>query len=163
MNINKILTIPLPVDSSTKIKLATDTDNSFNDEIHGIVPRATKTEMKTSNIWDDLSIKYDITSATFNELNEISSTLYELGEISLKEHALLTFDLNRAIEFLKPKTSDISSNFPMYPTNANETAEINWINEFQVRADQAFISGNIIGQQAHLNLITILQKISSVS
>ncbi|GGB58513.1 hypothetical protein GCM10011409_39970 [Lentibacillus populi] len=65
-------------------------------------------EKDTSNIWEELSKKYDVTNATFDELKEISMSLYEYGEISFKGHAILTFDFDRGAESLKEEISGLS-------------------------------------------------------
>lgn len=58
-------------------------------------------QANSSNTWDELSGKYDVRKATFEEIKEISKALYEAGEISTREHLSLTFDYERATNYLK--------------------------------------------------------------
>ncbi|MFB1051481.1 hypothetical protein [Paraliobacillus sp. JSM ZJ581] len=159
MDINKIVTTPLSVNFTTSKKVHTDTNNLFSIETHTGTKNISSLEIKTAKTLKTLSEKYDITNATFQELKKISSALYKADEISLKEHALITFDLGRATESIKQDIPSVSHNFTMYATKANKSGERNWIKEFQARADQAFGYGNIIGAQANLSIVAILQKL----
>lgn len=149
----------LPYTQSPKTTIEPiETQNDFGKDIKQTkdAPIANK---DISHIWGELSKQYDITNATFNELSTISTTLYEAGAISLKEHAGLTFDFERATESLKQEIPGISSNFTMYATEANESGKRNWIEEFQKRENRSYNHGSIIGHESNLNLASILQKL----
>ncbi len=63
-------------------------------------------------VYEELSTNYDVRNATFEEIVEISNVLYNSGEITLKEHAVITFDFERATNNLKQNApGTISSDF----------------------------------------------------
>ena len=101
----------------------------------------------SSNIWEELSSKYDVRKATFEEVKEISKALYEAGEISAHEHMFLTFDYGRANSDLK------------YETPSNSNGERDWIAEFEARKSKDFKYGNLIGYQTKTKIINALQKL----
>lgn len=114
-----------------------------------------------SNVWEDLSNKYDVKNATFDDIVDIANSLYEAGEISLKEVALMTFDYERATNDLKQRFGGASSDFSMFVTEANENGKRNWIEEFKERANKQFGFGNLIGHSNNLNIYNILQKLDN--
>lgn len=119
-------------------------------------------QANSSNTWEELSGKYDVRKATFEEITEISQTLYEAGDISLKEHALLTFDYEKSTNYLKQNaTMPISANFDMYETLSNSNGERDWIAEFEARASKDFKYGNLIGHQNNMKIFTILQRLDT--
>ncbi|GKV66484.1 MULTISPECIES: hypothetical protein [unclassified Sporosarcina] len=70
-------------------------------------------------LYRELAGKYDVRQATFGEIIELSNALYEAGEISLKEHAVLTFDYDRAANNLKRQAPGyVPIDFTMYETVA---------------------------------------------
>ncbi|GGP16923.1 hypothetical protein [Oceanobacillus neutriphilus] len=158
MNINQITSIPSQAFFIKSRTTNTETEAPFSEEVKKTQDVSLK-EKDTLNIWKELSEKYDITNANFDELNGMSKSLYEAGEISLKEHAILTFDFDRATESLKREIPKVSPDFTMYATQADASGKRNWIEEFQARADRAFGYGNLIGHQTNLNAAGILQKL----
>ncbi|AUJ27015.1 MULTISPECIES: hypothetical protein [Virgibacillus] len=152
---NAITAHTLPANTNIK---NTETEDHFSKDMKQ-TQETSSAKKDTPNIWRELSEKYDITNASFEDLNAISTALYEAGQISLREHAGFTFDFNRATESLKQQATGISPHFTMYATQANEWGNRNWIEEFQARADRAFQYGNIIGHHTNNNLTAILQKL----
>ncbi len=144
---------PKPETAQTKIS------HEFTKEIDKVANEF-GTNKDTSNIWMSLSEKYDVTNMTFDQLKEISTALHEADEISLFEHAMLTFDFDRASNSIKQDIPNVPQTFTMYATEANEFNERNWIDEFQERANRASKHGNLIGHQSHLNVVSILQKLA---
>lgn len=147
MIINHSTSIPryvLPVNPELK---NSNTNSQFKKEVE-IIQDDSEIEKGKSNLWKELSKSYDVTNASFNELNEISTALYESGEISFDEHAILSFDFDRATQSLNQEMSTV-----------DPSEKKNWIEEFQERAAQAFNQSNLIGHQAYLNLVGILQKL----
>ncbi|MBT2216046.1 hypothetical protein KK120_09455 [Virgibacillus dakarensis] len=158
MNINHITSMPSHALSAKSAIRNTETEDQFSKEVEK-TQNTSLMEKDTSNIWEELSKKYDVTNATFDELKEISMSLYKYGEISFKEHAILTFDFDRGAESLKEEISGLSPNFTMYATQADASGKRNWIEEFQARADRAFGYGNLIGHHTNLSLAGILQRL----
>lgn len=87
--------------------------------------------------------------------------LYEAGEISLKEHAVLTFDFEKATSNLKRIAPGlISPNFNMHATSANSSGQRGWILEFWGRETKDFKFGNLIGYQSNTKIFDILERLS---
>ncbi|MGG0670067.1 hypothetical protein [Sporosarcina koreensis] len=140
---------------STAMKMETTGEQVFK------VPEAVVITQKDSSIvYEELSSRYDVRNATFGELVELSSALYEAGEISLKEHALITFDYERATNYLKRNAPGVPSNFNMYETSADSNGRRDWIAEFGARASKNFKFGNLIGYQSNMKAVEILERLS---
>ncbi len=139
------------------VKTATTGERVFN------VPEAAAvTQKDSSTVYKVLSNKYDVRNATFEEIVEISKALYEAGEISFKEHAVLTFDFGRATDNIKRNAPGyISADFSMYETSANSNGQRDWIAEFGARASSHFKYGNLVGYQTNSKVLAILQKLDS--
>ena len=141
---------------STAVKTAATGGRVFN------VPEAVATTQKdSSTVYKDLSRKYDVRNATFEEIVEISNVLYEAGEITLTEHTLITFDYERATNYLKRNTPGVPANFNMHETSANSNGQRDWIAEFGARASSHFKYGNLVGYQTNSKIIAILQKLDT--
>lgn len=114
----------------------------------------------SSAIYKGLSDKYDVRNATFGEIIEISNALYDTGEISLKEHAVLTFDYDRATNNLKRHAPGyIPADFNMYETSANSNGQRDWISEFEVRAKKDIKYGNLIAHANKSKILNILYQL----
>jgi hypothetical protein len=164
LNINSVS----PYQSVTYIK---NTNNNTDSNITNTfsisqstenVQEAKMRQANSSNIWKELSRKYDVRKATFGDITEISAVIYDAGEISLKEHAILTFDYERATNYLKQNAPmSISPNFDMYETQSNSNGERDWIVEFETRANKDFNYGNLIGHQNNMKILSILQRLDT--
>lgn len=120
-----------------------------------------KEQKDSPAIYKGLSDKHDVRNATFGEIVEISNALYDAGEISLKEHAVLTFDYDRATNNLKRHAPGyIPVEFNMYETSANSNGQRDWISEFEARAAKDFKYGNLIGYQSKTKVLGILERLS---
>ncbi|WP_153723321.1 hypothetical protein [Sporosarcina cascadiensis] len=112
-------------------------------------------------LYKGLSEKYDVRQATFGEIVEMSNALYEAGEISLKEHAVLTFDYDRAANNLKRQAPGyVPVDFTMFETVAASNGQRDWISEFGARAAKDFKFGNLAGFQSHTKMLDILERLS---
>lgn len=111
---------------------------------------------ESSSIWENLSNEYNVNYGTFADVIRIANSLYEAGEISLREVATMTFDFGKASHDLKQVASGISSNFSMYETNAKEDGKRNWIEEFDARANKNFKLGNLLGYNSNMKISSIL-------
>jgi hypothetical protein len=164
MNINSVS--PYQSVSYTKninTKTDSNTANTFSiSQSTENVQEAKIQQANSANIWEELSSKYDVKKATFEEITEISQALYKAGEISLKEYAVLTFDFERATNYLKQNAPiPVPINFDMYETSANHNGERDWIAEFEARAKQDFKYGNLIGHQNKIKILTVLQRLDT--
>ncbi len=112
----------------------------------------------SKDIWAELGNKYDIRHATFDELCEISNKLYSAGQISLGDHAIMTFDWKRAADDLRKDHPDVVADLSLVP--ADSEGRRDWISEFDARAKRAFSQGNNVGYIHNQKLADILRKIS---
>lgn len=103
-----------------------------------------------SNIWTDLKKEYDIRNASFDELYNVSSALYNAGEISLIEHGTLTFN---------PDLSPQKTNDNYTITQPNEQGKMDWIIEFEARAQRDLKLGNYQGYVHKNNLLKVLNNL----
>ena len=77
------------------------------------------------SIWKTLSDAYDIHNLTGDQMAELSQTLYDTGEITLRDHASLSFnppDLAPEQVLLTPPDGE---------------GEVDWIAEYQARIEAA--------------------------
>ncbi|BDH61664.1 hypothetical protein MTP04_17940 [Lysinibacillus sp. PLM2] len=119
-------------------------------------------ESDSTNIWNELSNKYNVRKATFHEIKEISNELYNAGEISLKDVAVLTFDYDKATNYLKRNAPvTIDNSFDMYETSSNNKGERDWILEFNARAQKDLKYGNLIGYNNNIKILHILQQLDN--
>ncbi|HHY74688.1 MAG TPA: hypothetical protein GX497_15965 [Bacillus bacterium] len=133
---------------------------SFEDVLMNTqVTKKDNPENTITNIYENLSNKYDVRKATFEEIKEISHSLYEAGEISLKEVAILTFDYERATNDIKNQVGSVSPNFSLYETEANKNGQRDWIAEYEARAAKFFQSGDLVGYQNSTKILNILREI----
>ncbi len=121
------------VDSFSAIKKITEKESSNN-----------------SSVWEELGNKFDIRNASFEELCDISMTLYKAGQISLLEHGILTFDPSKSPQPVKPN---------LCLTPANEDGRRNWIAEYEERINQDLKIGNIVGLNNNKKILEILKHL----
>lgn len=106
------------------------------------------------DIWSELSQKHNIRSATYEEIDDLSLKLYESGEISLMQRALLTDDLSKIPQpFIQ---NSLKNNG--YFTQSNSNGERDWIKEFEIKAAQQLKSGNMNGYTSFQNIVTKILK-----
>lgn len=152
MNISSVT--PYQATSSQTMKAEASEKRAFK------LPVVTTPEKKPSTIYKEISSKYDVRNATFEEIVELSKALYEVGEISLAEHATLTFDYDRATDNLKRHAPGVPSNFNMYETSADHNGRRDWIAEFEARASKSFQFGHLIGYQSNTKIVELLERLS---
>ncbi|MGG3799584.1 hypothetical protein [Metabacillus fastidiosus] len=122
----------------------------------------TLTQSGSSDVWKEISSKYNVRKATFEEVKEISLRLYEAGEISFLEHATLTFDHAKVANDIKHRARvPVSPNFSMYETSSNQNGERDWIAEFEARVKKDFKYGNVLGYQSNMKVFNILQRLDT--
>ena len=112
----------------------------------------------SKDIWAELGGRYDIRHATFDELCEVADKLYSAGQISLLDHAMITFDWKRAADDLRKDHPDVVADFNITPADAEGRRD--WIAEFEARAKRVFSQGNDGGYVHNQKLVEILLRIS---
>ena len=103
-----------------------------------------------SKIWEALGKEYDIRNSSFDELCDMSKRLYEAGQISLFDHATLTFDSSKSPQPIKPN---------LFLTEANANGKRDWIAEYEKRAARDLNMGNMMGYRVNKNILAILNRL----
>lgn len=133
----------------THLSTATSTkqkqSNSFfslNASIDSIAP--------LEDIWKKLTQKHNIRNASFDELCDISMNLYNSGKITLKEHAIITFNPNNSSQLI---------DFNYFLSKPSKDGKYDWINEFELRAERNQKLGNTLGYTNNKNIVSILTQL----
>ncbi len=116
----------------------------------------TSSQNSKTDIYEQIAKDYDIRHASHKELCEISKKLYEKGEISLLDHAILTFNPE-----LSPPDY-IKHNYPNYKyflTKADLNGKRDWIAEFGARVQQDKKIGNTQGSVLNQKLVDVLMHL----
>lgn len=109
-----------------------------------------KIKDNSTGIWSELKDKYDIRNATFDELSNISSQLYKAGEISLLDHAIITFNPSKSKLAVKPNIN---------ATQGTQDGRRDWIVEFQSRAYRELKNNNLQGYIQNKRISGILSRL----
>lgn len=114
---------------------------------------------KELNIWQELANRYNVENTSFENMSQIAKSLYDAGEISLQDVMTMTFDYGRATEDLKNCIQDIPSQFSMFETMPDSFGNLNWLFEFEARAQKNFNYGNLLSYQNNMRILDILKQI----
>lgn len=105
---------------------------------------------KNSEIWEELRKEYDIRNSSFDELCDISKKLYQAGQISLFDHAMLTFDPSKSPQPIKPN---------LCLTEVNAEGKRDWIAEYEAKAARDLKISNMMGYRVNKNIVGILERL----
>ncbi len=105
---------------------------------------------KNLEIWEELGKEYNIRKSSFDELCDMSIRLYQAGQISLFDHAILTFDPSKSPQPIKPN---------LCLTEANADDKRDWIAEYEARAARDLKMGNMMGYKVNKNILEILEHL----
>lgn len=108
-------------------------------------------------IWQDLGQRYNVRNATFPELCAISLELYSTGNISLIDHAMMTFNFEKAALDLRQTQPQALSDFNLTPVD--DYGKRDWIKEFELRANRDFKQNNMKSYIQNQKLAQILRQI----
>lgn len=133
---------------------------TFSAELKEKAQDVTPTKNGSSAIWGELSSKYDVRNATFDEIEKTSIALYEAGEISFTELSLITAPYAAERHLKENVPHLLSPNFSMYHTAADEYGRRDWIAEFESIASSSFKYGDLIGFQNNTKVYKSLQKLA---
>ena len=123
------------------------------------VPKINDSQSIVTNIWEELAQTYNMRNATFDEVKEVAAKLYKAGEITFKEVVTLTFDYEKATNYIKQHAPVyVSANFTMYETEVDKSGRRDWIAEFGARAAKDRQYGNLVGYAAKTRILHILQQ-----
>lgn len=149
MDINTQYITPIAATSSTNMGFNERNNTGYSvsrEEIAAIE----QTAGENANIWAELAEEYDVRNSSFNELCEMSTRLYQAGQIYLFDHAMLTFDPGKSAQPAKPC---------IYLTVANAAGKRDWIAEHEARAARDLKIGNMIGYKVNKNVLMILARL----
>ena len=132
--------------------------NKSDAAVFAVTNPGTGSKEASKDIWAELGGRYDIRHATFDELCEVADKLYSAGQISLLDHAMITFDWKRAADDLRKDHPDVVADFNITPADAEGRRD--WIAEFEARAKRVFSQGNDGGYVHNQKLVEILLRIS---
>ena len=142
---------------STASKINMHTPYNFEQVLLANMSEVKKAESDEA-IFDELADKYDIRNATFEDVKEIGHAVYEAGVMTIKQLMILTFDYDRATQYIKMTTNgQASPNFTMYETASTADGKRDWIAEFTARATKDRQYGNLVGYANKNEIISILQ------
>jgi hypothetical protein len=88
-------------------------------------------QIEPESIWRKMASKYDVRSITTEETANLSQELYDAGEISLLDHAILSFDPDHNIPYGTG-----------FLTQADSTGHRDLISEYEARIDMNKKMGN---------------------
>lgn len=109
------------------------TENKFSNYVRKIKDD----QVENLSIFEELSKEYDITNASFNEFETICNKLYEAGQISLLDLGKLTLIPKIIAHAQKLKNYKVNPLLTSTKSTGNWKEEkINWIKEFDARAEQ---------------------------
>ncbi|WP_231969089.1 hypothetical protein [Thermoanaerobacterium sp. RBIITD] len=103
-----------------------------------------------SDVWEKLSEKFNISNASFNDIKYVSSELYKAGQISLLDHGILTFDPSESPQRIKPN---------IFLTQSDSNARMDWIAEYEARANKDLNIGNTTGYLNNKRILNILKQL----
>jgi hypothetical protein len=92
-----------------------------------------------------------VRNATFEEFSSLSLQLYEAGQISLLDHATLTFNPNKSPQSVKPLN--------YFVTQAEANGRRDWVVEFQTRAVRDLRMNDMQGYERDNRLSGILDNV----
>lgn len=85
MDINSIYSSDISLISRSQTKTTSEKPSSA-------APVTSQASASPDSIWHRLASEYDVRSMTAGETSKLSRELYDAGEISLLDHAILSFD-----------------------------------------------------------------------
>lgn len=138
-------------------------EKKFSDEVNVLSNDGQKNEITPPSIYEELKEKYDIQNTTFESMKDIANSLYQAGEISGKDVALITFDRGRAARDIarvaKQQSISVAPDFSLYETKANADGQRDWIAEFVARAKKALKYGDLISYNNDQHVLSVLEKL----
>lgn len=103
-----------------------------------------------SDIWKKLAEKYDVRNASFDEIKEISRQLYNEGQITGFECAMLTFD---------PSESPQALNSNIFLTQVDADDRRDWIAEYETRLSRDMGVGDQQSYKINQRTLEILKSL----
>jgi hypothetical protein len=106
-------------------------------------------QIEPESIWRKMASKYDVRSITIEETANLSQELYNAGEISLRDHAILSFDPDRI-----PHGTG-------FLTQADSTGHRDLISEYETRIDMDKKMGNSLNLVNNERVLEYLERLDA--
>lgn len=103
-----------------------------------------------SDVWKELAEKFNVQNASFDDIKDISMQLYNAGQITGFECAILNFDPSGS---LQPNKSN------QFLTPADTNGKRDWISEYEARSAQNLETGNLQSYKNNQRTLEILKKL----
>lgn len=113
-------------------------------------------ESKETSKFKEIVSKYDITSMSFSEMDEMAKSLYDNGFIDLKQLGFLTFDPSR---MGLSRSADGTVNFNGREGSASSSQKLNFLEKFKDQAEFNKIYGEPRFQENHDMMVELAEKI----
>ncbi|PRX23110.1 hypothetical protein BX659_1272 [Orenia metallireducens] len=107
---------------------------------------------------EEISKKYDITNATFDEFRKISKALCDNGKISKSTYAIMIFNPEESSHW-KEFTKNIP-NASYFRTKADSHGRRNWIEEFEAVLEGSRRAGNLLGTKVNQKILNALKELN---
>ncbi|EPR43653.1 hypothetical protein dsx2_2270 [Desulfovibrio sp. X2] len=104
------------------------------------------------DIWRALATQYDLNSMDAGDLDDLSQSLYDAGQISLGDRTALSFD---------PEKGTLSSNAGSLLTGTNASGKVDWQSEFKARLADAMDSGDMVSAQVDQQVLGVLGRLQA--
>ncbi|PRX16921.1 hypothetical protein BX659_1602 [Orenia metallireducens] len=138
--------------NNTKVNKNTNIKNIINES------KSENKKVTDSPTIEEISKKYDITNATFDEFRKISKALCDNGKISKSTYFIMIFNPEESPHW-KEFTKDIP-NASYFRTKADSHGRRNWIEEFEAKLEGARRVGNLLGAKNHQKILNALKELT---
>lgn len=112
------------------------------------------TEARPADIWRSLADGFDVHRATLDQLSLVSQGLSDNGQISLLDHATLSFD---------PTQGALGESVDTYFTETDGSGKRDWVAEFQARLEGHLESGDTASAAVDQRVLSILHRLQAAS
>ncbi len=115
------------------------------------------TAARPADIWRSLATGIDVHSATLDQLSLVSQGLYDYGQISLLDHATLSFD---------PAKGALGESADTYLTGqdgADGSGKRDWVAEFEARLTEHMEAGDSASAAVDQRVLGILHRLEAAA
>lgn len=112
------------------------------------------TAARPADIWRSLGSGIDVHSATLDQLSLVSQGLYDNGQISLLDHATLSFD---------PAKGALGESADTYVTQTDGSGKRDWVAEFEARLTEHMEAGDSASAAVDQRVLGILHRLEAAT
>lgn len=106
------------------------------------------------DIWKELGGKHNVKDMTLESMQTISLTLYNNDKITIHEHTVMTFSLNKDAG---------EGNGNPFLTEANDEGKRDWIAEFKARLEEHRANSDEQAAEMDQRILTILERLQAAA